>query len=123
MLGGAFITASTLSPLLDTFLALWSTRPASTLGPPALSSPRDEWRPGDEIEVRLEIVLEGRLNDCLMLSMLILGPLDEEDRSDDDPEDALDLNLVLLRMSRLSSLSSSLRVSSGSNDNDRSGKS
>ena len=121
MLGGALITASTLSPLEDTFLALWSTRPPSALGPPVLSSPRAKWRPGVRA-VRLEIVLDGRLNDCLMLSMLMLGPLDEEARSE-DPEDVLDLNLVLLRMSRFSGLSSSLSVSSGSKSKDRSCKS
>ena len=120
MLGGAFITASTLSPLAATFLALCSTRPTSARGPPALSSLRDD--EGDEIEVRFEIVLDGRRNDCLMLSMLMLGPLDDEARSE-DPEDVLDLNLVLLRMSRFSILSSSLSASSGSKSKDRSCKS
>ena len=76
----------------------------------------------DEIEVRFEIVLDGRRNDCLMLSMLMLGPLDDEARSE-DPEDVLDLNLVLLRMSRFSILSSSLSASSGSKSKDRSCKS
>lgn len=118
MLGGAFITASTLSPLVATFLALCRTLPTSARGPPTFSSPRDN----EEIEVKFEIVLEGRRNDCLMLSMLMLGPLDDEARSE-DPEDVLDLNLVLLRMSRFSDLSSSLSASSGSNSKDRSCKS
>ena len=120
MLGGAFITASTRSPLAATFLARCSTRPTSARGPPARSSLRDD--EDDEIEVRFEIVLDGRRNDCLMLSMLMLGPLDDEARSE-DPEDVLDLNLVLLRMSRFSVLSSSLSASSGSKSKDRSCKS
>ena len=103
MWGGAFITASTRSPW--GVLARCSTRLSS--------SPRDNsWRLEVEIEVRLEIVRDGLLKDCRMLSTLRLGMLDVDDDRSNNPDDVLDLNLALLRTSRVSDLSGTLALPS-----------
>ena len=82
-----------------------------------------------EIEVRLEIVRDGLLKDCRMLSTLRLGMLDVDDDRSNNPDDVLDLNLALLRTSRVSDLSGTLAlpsllfVSLESTSKDRSSKS
>ena len=110
----------------ETFLARWSDLTkedsldlnlTSARGPFSFSSswrPRN-WRSG---EVRLEIVLDGRLNDCLMFSKF----MDDWVASDGKP---MDRNLALFKTFRVSAWSNtesswSLSTSSSfeSNNND-----
>ena len=107
MFGGAFMTASTLSPdTVDTFLALW-TGSIRTRGPFNLSSSRRpmNWR---SPAVKLEMVLDGRLKDWRMLSIFMDGDDVEEDSSTDVDRD---LNLALFRTALVSDWLSTLSLS------------